>query len=128
MDIDPEVAPGLEPAPQNKLEDAKRQTDGLIKILEENIKRLFKREASLEHLENISEELEKETKGFRRTAQKVERSYCLKNVKLVVVIVVVVLVIILIIVLLATGVIPVGSPSTPLSIPTPQTINKHTLT
>ena len=47
-----------------------------------------------------------------------ERSYCLKNVKLVVVIVVVVLVIILIIVLLATGVIPVGSPSTPLSIPT----------
>jgi hypothetical protein len=65
------VAPGLEPAPQNKLEDAKRQTDGLIKILEENIKRLFKREASLEHLENISEELEKEVAFTASSVHKV---------------------------------------------------------
>ncbi|XP_059920855.1 vesicle-associated membrane protein 8-like [Gadus macrocephalus] len=118
MAIDPEVAPGLEPAPQNKIEDLKRQTDGVIIILEENINSLIKREDSLERLEKFSKEMEEEAKRFRGTAQKVERSYCLKNVKLVVVIVVVVLVIILIIVLLATGVIPVGSPSTPLAIPT----------
>ncbi|CAL8327398.1 unnamed protein product [Arctogadus glacialis] len=118
MNIDPEVAPGLEPAPQNKMEGLKTQADGLIIILGESIKSLFKRKDNLEDLEDVSRELEGEAERFRLTTKKVEHSYCLKNVKLVVVIVVVVLVIILIIVLLATGVIPVGSPSTPLSIPT----------
>ena len=55
-----EVAPGLEPAPQNKLEDAKRQTDGVIKIMGENINSLIKREGNLEHLEEVFEGLEKE--------------------------------------------------------------------
>ncbi|CAL8262518.1 unnamed protein product [Boreogadus saida] len=115
-----EVAPGLEPAPQNKMEGLMTQTDGVIKIVKESVGRLFERKDNLEDLENLSKELKNQAEGFSLTAKKVERSYCLKNVKLVVVIVAVVLVIILVVVLLATGVIPVGSPpstSTPPPIP-----------
>ncbi|XP_056457736.1 vesicle-associated membrane protein 8-like [Gadus chalcogrammus] len=110
MDIDPEVAPGLEPAPQDRVKDLKRQTDEVIDTLEQNMKRLVKREENLEGLEYISMELEEETKVFKQTAKKVKRSYWWKSVKLVVVVVVVVLVvvlvIILVIVLFAKGVIP----------------------
>ncbi|CAL8262522.1 unnamed protein product [Boreogadus saida] len=104
-----EVAPGLEPAPQDRVKDLKRQTDQVIDTLDQNMKRLVKREENLEGLEYISMELE-ETKVFKQTAQKVKRSYWWKSVKLVVVVVVVVLVIVLVlvlvIVLLAKGVIP----------------------
>ncbi|XP_030227447.1 vesicle-associated membrane protein 8-like [Gadus morhua] len=110
MDIDPEVAPGLEPAPQDRVKDLKRQTDEVIDTLEQNMKRLVKREEKLEGLEYISMELEEETKVFKQTAKKVKLTYWWKSVKLVVVVVVVVLVIILVIILVivlfAKGVIP----------------------
>lgn len=55
---------------------------------------------------------------FKKTSDKVARSYWWKNAKLIVVLLVVVLIVVVIIVLLATGVIPTSAPVTSIAPPT----------
>ncbi|KAK5871722.1 hypothetical protein PBY51_004584 [Eleginops maclovinus] len=119
MDIDPERG-GAEaaPEPKDKVQTLKDQVDGVKDIMTQNVDRILARGERLDDLMGKSEDLQQGAQHFKQTSVKVARTYWWKNVKLVVVIVVVVLIIVLIIILLATGVIPIGSTTTPPSIPT----------
>ena len=55
------------------MKDLKRQTDEVIDTLEQNMKRLVKREEKLEGLEYISMELEEEVTVTASSVNKVER-------------------------------------------------------
>ncbi|XP_073321898.1 vesicle-associated membrane protein 8-like [Pagrus major] len=103
-----------EPAPQSRIQTLSRQTDEVTDVMKENINRLLQRLENLVELHDKSKEMEEGARQFKKTSDRVARSYCWKNAKLIVVIVVVVLIVVLIIILLATGVIPVSAPVPPI--------------
>ncbi|KAK9522289.1 hypothetical protein VZT92_018764 [Zoarces viviparus] len=117
MEFDPERG-GEAEVPKDKVQTLKDQVDGVKDIMTQNVDRILARGERLDDLMGKSEDLQAGAQHFKQTSQKVARVYWWKNVKLVVVIVVVVLIVVLIIVLLATGVIPISSPASPLPNPT----------
>ncbi|XP_030273658.1 vesicle-associated membrane protein 8-like [Sparus aurata] len=99
-----------EPAPQSRTQNLSRQINEVMDTLKGNINRLLQRHENLADLLNKTEEMKDGADQFKKTSDKVARSYWWKNAKLIVVLLVVVLIVVVIIVLLATGVIPTSAP------------------
>ncbi|XP_032433529.1 vesicle-associated membrane protein 8-like [Xiphophorus hellerii] len=86
---------------KDKTSDLSRQIDEVKEIMKKNLEDLLRREENLDNLMEVSEYLKDRAYNFRRTTEKVSRSYWWKNVKRMAAVVVIVLIVVVAIVLLA---------------------------